>query len=249
MNVLETYCSCVQNQTEYGGEKTPGGGRKAELERDNYQIQFVVDGMENGLGHAGTHLLVNEFKMQNGQESVGLSAVCGMFKKLNPKVDEVGRRKQGRVSLGRSKIKLGDSYFFIWVKSSDNTPEYLQDLPSLSIQQIAFWDEVRKEQIVGFQGNKSNHFPCNANGRYNANGTIQSNAGSWLHMKYPEQAGLCMGIASVLLSNGMEEGQCCMPFDYTGKTVVAVAMYKRGRKMRSASKKTKGWLSHLGSKF
>ena len=72
--------------------------------------------------------------------------------------------------------------------SSDNTPEYLQDLPSLSIQQIAFWDEVRKEQIVGFQGNKSNHFPCNANGRYDANDTIQSKAGSGLPMKYPEQA-------------------------------------------------------------
>ena len=75
-------------------EKT-GGRRKAELERDDYQIQLVVDGMENGLGHAETHLLVNKSRMQNGQESVGLSAVRGMVKKLNPKVDEVGRRKQG----------------------------------------------------------------------------------------------------------------------------------------------------------
>jgi len=63
-NVLETNWSCVQNQTEYGGERKPGGGRKAELERDNYQIQFVVDGMENGLGHVGTHLLVNEFRIK-----------------------------------------------------------------------------------------------------------------------------------------------------------------------------------------
>jgi len=94
-NVLETYWSCMQNQTEYSGEKKHGGGRKAELERDYYQIQLVVDGMKNRLGHAGTHLLVNKFRMQNGQESVGLSAVCGMVKKLNPKVDKVGRRKQG----------------------------------------------------------------------------------------------------------------------------------------------------------
>jgi len=71
---------------------------------------------------------------------------------------------------------------------SDNTLEYLQGLPLLSIQQIALWDEVHKGQIVGFQGNKSYHFPCNANGRYDANGTMQSKAGSWLHMMYPEQA-------------------------------------------------------------
>ena len=133
--------------------------------------------MENRLGHAGTHLLVNKFRMQNGQESVGLSAVCGMVKKLNPKVDEVGRRKQGSTDpesvwagarlhcMTQLLICLGEIKL-----SSDNTPEYLQDLPSLSIQQIAFWDEVHKEQIVGFQGNKSYHFPCNANGRYDANG-------------------------------------------------------------------------------
>ena len=114
--------------------------------------------MENGLGHAGTHLLVNEFRMQNGQESVGLSAVCGMVKKLNPKVDEVGRRKQGSTDpesawagarlnwVTQLLICLGEIKL-----SSDNTPEYLQDLPSLSIQQIAFWDEVHKEQIVGFK--------------------------------------------------------------------------------------------------
>jgi len=126
---------------------------------------------------------------------VGLSAVRGMVKKLNPKVDEVGRRKQGSTDpestwtgaglnwVTQLLICLGDIK-----RSSDNTPEYLQYLPLLSNQQITFWDEVHKEQIVGFQGNKSYHFPCNANGRYDANGTIQSKAGSWLHMKYPEQA-------------------------------------------------------------
>ena len=118
-----------------------------------------------------------------------------MVKKLNPKIDEVSRRKQGstdpetawagarlnwvtQLLIRFGKIKL----------SSDNTPEYLHDLPLLSIQQITFWDEVHKEQIVSCRGNKSYHFPCNANGRYDANDTIQSKAGSGLHMKYPEQA-------------------------------------------------------------
>jgi len=65
----------VQSQTEYGGERKSGGGRKAELKKDVYQIQLVVDGMQNGLGQAGTHLLVNEFRMQNGHESV----VSGLY--------------------------------------------------------------------------------------------------------------------------------------------------------------------------
>jgi len=69
--------------------------------------------------------------------------------------------------------------------SSNNTPEYLNDLPSLSIHQIVFWDETHKEQIVGFQGNKSYHFPCDRSRKYDANGTIQSEVGCRLHMKYP----------------------------------------------------------------
>ena len=51
----ETLTPCLAHG---GGERKPGGGRKAELERDAYQIQLVVYGMENRLGHAGTHLLV-----------------------------------------------------------------------------------------------------------------------------------------------------------------------------------------------
>jgi len=37
-----------------------------------------------------------------------------------------------------------------------------------------------------------------------------------------------MGIASVLLGDGMVEGQCCIPFNYTGKTLVTIAMHKKG---------------------
>jgi len=48
--------------------------------------------MQNGLAHLGTHLLVNEFRKQNGQEPVGKSAIAGMVKRLNPKVDDVTRR-------------------------------------------------------------------------------------------------------------------------------------------------------------
>jgi len=80
---------------EYNGDQKPGSGRRPELKKDAFQIQLVIDGMQNGLGHSGTHLLVNEFREQNGQEPVGKSAIAGMVKRLNPKVDDVTRRKQG----------------------------------------------------------------------------------------------------------------------------------------------------------
>jgi len=73
------------------GEKKPGSGRKAELEKDVFQIQLVVDGMQNGPRYSGTHLLVNEFRVQNGQQPVGLSAIVGTVKRMNPKVDDIIR--------------------------------------------------------------------------------------------------------------------------------------------------------------
>ena len=55
-----------------------------------------------------------------------------------------------------------------------------------------------------------------------------TDAGSRLHMKYPEQAHLLLGIAPVLLSDGKEEGRWCEPYDYTGKTVVRIAVWNKG---------------------
>ena len=71
---------------------------------------------------------------------------------------------------------------------------------------------MHKEQIVGYIGNKAYWFHCDPNGKYNPHGTIMSGAGSRLHMKYPEQAWLLLGIASVFLSNGKEEERCCEPY-------------------------------------
>ena len=73
------------------GEQKPGSGRKADLGKGVFQIQLVVDGMQNGLRYSGTHLLVNEFRVQNGQQPVGLSTVGGTVKMMNPKVDDIIR--------------------------------------------------------------------------------------------------------------------------------------------------------------
>ena len=60
---------------------------------------------------------------------------------------------------------------------------FLKDLPKLSINQIAFWDEMHKEQIVGYMGKKSYLFNCDPNGKYVPHGKIMTDAGSRLHIK------------------------------------------------------------------
>ena len=65
----------MDNVTVYNGKRTHDVGRKAALEPDPYQIQIVVDGMENGLGLSRTHLLVNEYKMQMANNQL-VSMLC-----------------------------------------------------------------------------------------------------------------------------------------------------------------------------
>ena len=50
--------------------------------------------MEHRLGYAGIHLLVNGYRMQHSNPPVGPTCVYKIVKRLNPKIDEVGK-KQG----------------------------------------------------------------------------------------------------------------------------------------------------------
>ena len=54
-----------------------GWWEKGSAGKDQYTIQIVVDGMENGLGLHGTHQLVNEVGLPNGYQPIGLSTVQG----------------------------------------------------------------------------------------------------------------------------------------------------------------------------
>ena len=133
--------------------------------------------------------------------------------------------------MGNSQNKLGTQLLVqfgnITFAHDDAAPQYFKDLPSLCIHQIAFWDEMHKEQIVGMVGNHSYHFPCDGDGKYGAQGTIPDAITTCLHMKYPEQGCLCLGIAPVLHINGTEEGQHCDPFNYTTKHIVTIVVYKK----------------------
>jgi hypothetical protein len=74
-------------------------------------------------------------------------------------------------------------------------------------------------------------------GNYNPNGAYSQSPYSTLHMKYPGQARLCLGIAAVLLQDGTIEWRQCTPLDYTNKQVVMIAEYKKPRMKRSTTLK------------
>jgi hypothetical protein len=110
-------------------------------------------------------------------------------------------------------------------------PTKLQDL---SIYQIAFWDEVHKEQVVGVGGDVTYVFPQDENGVYLQDGNVADQA-TKLHMKYMEQGRFWCGRA-VRKKDGAAEGCHCVACDFTGRNVITIA---------TDESMTKGGIAHV----
>jgi len=89
---------------------------------------------------------------------------------MNPKVDDIIRQKHGstvpKSAWAVARTNWVTQLLVHFEKINDNQiadEEFLKDLPKLSINQIAFWDEKHKEQIVGYAGKKSYQFNCDPN--------------------------------------------------------------------------------------
>ena len=163
--------------------------------------------MSRGLGIAQTHQILNVHRRAINQPPVCQSTVYDVLRyQLRPKVDRVGKRKQGSTDptddwskaqyrwTSQLPIRLGLKQI------PEDAEECFRDLPSLDINQIAFWDEMHKGQVIGYSGNRSYRFKINSEGIFDfINGKIASEASAALHMKYPQQARLCFGVAAVRL--------------------------------------------------
>jgi len=73
-------------------------------------------------------------------------------------------------------------------------------LPSLTEQQIAWWDECHIEQQGGKVGNRAYQclFKRNKEGKLDENGTYPEATLTKTSFKFPEQARFSFGVASVL---------------------------------------------------
>jgi hypothetical protein len=217
LQVLKHEWSSQRNNQPYdGSRKGNAGGATIIKLSDELQIQIIVDSMSSGLGIAQTHQILNVHRQAIGLPTICQSTVYNVVRyQLRPKVDKVGKRKQGSTdptsewSKARHRwtsqllIRLGLK------EIPEDAEDCFRDLPSLNINQIVFWDEMHKEQVVGYSGDRSYRFKVNSAGRFDPiNGKIAAEASAILHMKYPQQARLCFGVAAVrLIVEETEEGR------------------------------------------
>jgi hypothetical protein len=212
--VLEYSVSYEARGQVYKGERLKGKGSKPIISSP-YEYQIVIDVVEKGKGAAMALLLLNEYRSEERRDPVGLSAVRNTVKRLRPVIRIVRKRKQGNKDKNSpcAKARLGwvtqilvrmKKHVFMPEEDYNKfveltaTPEYFDaaKLPKLSLFQIAFWDEVHKEQVVGTAGTHTYAFPRDEHGAFDEAGMAAAQA-SKLHMKYTEQGRFCCGVASV----------------------------------------------------
>jgi hypothetical protein len=165
-------------------------------------------------------LLLNEYRTTKGRDPVGLSAVRNTVKRLRHVIRGVRKRKQGNKDKNSPwvKARLGwvtqilvrmQKHVFMPEEDCNKclaltaTPEYFDaaKLPKLSLFQVAFWDEVHKEQVMGTAGTHTYAFPRDEHGAFDEAGMVAAQA-TKLHMKYTEQGRFCCGVALVQLNDG-----------------------------------------------
>ena len=120
----------------------------------------------------------------------------------------------------------------------------IDKLGSLSLAQIAFWDETHKKILVGTMGANNtqyqvrfrrDEFGCPVGA--GKTGTL-TKEGTRLNMKYSSEVRLCLGVAKQLSSDGTEEGSTLPLFNYTGQTIVTIKDWDR--MVENEKKRVKG---------
>jgi hypothetical protein len=89
---------CLHMGTEYDGSRNKMSKSKTKallIPAGSVELQIIADSMELGYGIRLTKELVNEHRGGNDAERVGLSTVYEAYKRLNPVITVVKKRKQG----------------------------------------------------------------------------------------------------------------------------------------------------------
>ena len=104
-------------------------------------------------------------------------------------------------------------------------PSYfdLNYLDGLELTQVAWFDEMHREQAVGGKGHtaaghrRQVRFRRNTDGTLNPDGSELAEETYALHFKYTKMSCFALGVAMVELDNGVIEGRRCDAYNYTGK--------------------------------
>ena len=97
--VLSQIVEHLGNGIEYTGEqKVPNRSAKRLIGDDSPQMTIIADAMEAGFGITQTWEIVNQHRLQNGEEEVGRSCIYNAYLRLEPVVTPIKKRKQGSLS-------------------------------------------------------------------------------------------------------------------------------------------------------
>eukprot|EP00978_Attheya_sp_CCMP212_P024074 scaffold75072_cov51-Attheya_sp.AAC.2 len=105
-------------------------------------------------------------------------------------------------------------------------------MTTLTLEQVAFWDETHKKVYVGFQGANGSNTQCcfkwDANCALDSEGELAESSSYLLKMKYTEEVRLCLGVGQVRkIGEAIAKGIRAMPFDYSGRTLLTIKDYMK----------------------
>ena len=109
-----------------------------------------------------------------------------------------------------------------------------EQLPYMKSTQIVFFNEVHIQQVSGWpvtsKVNKNNiWFPRNEEGKIDVKTCKYdtNNQPKKATFKYEQEGRFCLGVAKIKRKNGTITSKRCPVFDYPGKKIVTIDVYKK----------------------
>ena len=184
------------------------GHRTPTIASDSPQAQIVADSLEAGLSINKTYHLLNEHEYEQGNSKISTSAVYHLVKRLNPKIINVQKRKQGsnnpQDDWCRARHLFSKQILIRFGRLVEPLPCQpcfdLRQLTRLDIHQVVWWDETHRKCVIGgISGNRlmALSFTRDADGKLDPNGEYATKKIEVLNCKYEKEGRFGLGCAVV----------------------------------------------------
>jgi hypothetical protein len=242
MKVLEEVEQCFDLGREFVGGRKPGsGGQNKCIQENTPESRLIAACTEDGPGVKEGYYMVNEYRSQRGLPLVGQSAIYSAFHRLHPVITKIKALKQGnndedsvwaQCRYGwalQLRLRMAPDVTCL-VLGPEHQPAWFDRvaLPTLSVNQIVFWDETHRKAFIGASGIGGSmlqvRFHRDDDGALDPAGTLAPS--KWyLATKYSGEMRLGLGCAAVNLGGGVIVGRCAEVFSYTERTIVSIPDY------------------------
>jgi hypothetical protein len=222
----------------------------------SYEEELIADCIEMGMGIRVTHQVVNSHRLEGGGDLVGSDTIWRSVHRLNPVVERTPTASQGSKDklaawtvarkgwIAQLLIRFGEmsDEKLETLKVDGILPPYfrIENLTSLTLDQIAWFDETHKKVVIGMGKDFQTKFRRDEHGNLDPNGTVGDLLPT-MKVKYPEEVRLMLGL-SMKDGNGVR-----LPlFNYTSKIILTQKDYlhqeeKEMRRVRALDGKCAPW--------